>query len=399
MLHKNIFFKNYLIKRKKRISKIKKIYSNLINEYKNNNIPLFSSFAGYYKFAFKKNILQKFKNKKNIVIVGVGGSILGSKAIYSFLQDKIKKKFHFLDNLSERNLFQLFSKKLSKSLYIFISKSGNTIETVSNFILIKKKIKKDSSILFITEKRKNILYHLAKKLRYDIIEHKNYIGGRYSVLSESGMLPAALMNLKVSKFKNFNSLIKNKKFIHNLLTNTQNLYELSKNNISNSIILSYDSDLEDLSYWYQQLVAESLGKKGKGFMPIVSIAPKDHHSLLQLYLDGPKNKFFTILSSKNDKKFKLKYNSTLQDLKFLNGKKLDNVISAQKIALEKNFIEKKIPYRSFHFLKKNEEELGFIFTFFILETVLLSRLMKLNPFDQPAVESVKVDTKKILLRN
>ena len=158
MLHKNIFFKNYLIKRKKRISKIKKIYSNLINEYKNNDIPLFSSFAGDYKFDFKKNILQKFKNKKNIVIVGVGGSILGSKAIYSFLQDKIKKKIHFLDNLSERNLFQLFSKKLSKSLYIFISKSGNTIETVSNFILIKKKIKKDSSILFITEKRKNILH-------------------------------------------------------------------------------------------------------------------------------------------------------------------------------------------------------------------------------------------------
>ena len=270
---------------------------------------------------------------------------------------------------------------------------------MSNFILIKKKIKKDSSILFITEKRKNILHRLAKELKYEIIEHKNYIGGRYSVLSESGMLPATLMNLKVSKFKNFNSIIKNKKFVDNLLTNTQNLYELSKNNISNSIILSYDSDLEDLSYWYQQLVAESLGKKGKGFMPIVSIAPKDHHSLLQLYLDGPKNKFFTILSSKNDKKFKLKYNSTLQDLKFLNGKKLDNVISAQKIALEKNFIEKKIPYRSFHFLKKNEEELGFIFTFFILETVLLSRLMKLNPFDQPAVESVKADTKKILLRN
>ena len=294
---------------------------------------------------------------------------------------------------------KLFSKKLSKTLYIFVSKSGNTIETVSNFFLIKKKSKKDSSFLFVTEKKKNILYDLAQKLKYEVIEHKNYIGGRYSVLSEAGMLPTALMNLDINKFKNFNHLIKDKKFINMLLQNTQSLYTLSKRNISNSVILSYDSDLEDLGYWYQQLVAESLGKKGKGFTPVVSTAPKDHHSLLQLYLDGPKNKFFTILSSKSEKKFILRNDLFLKDMKFLNGKKLANIVASQKMALEKSFIRKNIPYRSFNFLKKNEEELGFIFTFFILETVLLSRLMRVNPFDQPAVESVKIDTKKILLKN
>jgi len=120
---------------------------------------------------------------------------------------------------------------------------------------------------------------------------------------------------------------------------------------------------------------------------------------LQLYLDGPKNKFFTILSSKSEKKFILRNDLFLKDMKFLNGKKLANIVASQKMALEKSFIRKNIPYRSFNFLKKNEEELGFIFTFFILETVLLSRLMRVNPFDQPAVESVKIDTKKILLKN
>ena len=399
MLYKNIFFKNNLTKKYKIVFKSKKAYFDLIKEYRNNKIPLFSSFRKDYKLDFGKKIIQKFKKKKNIVIVGMGGSILGSKAIYSFFRNKIKKNFHFLDNLGETNLSKLFSKKLSKTLYIFVSKSGNTIETVSNFFLIKKKSKKDSSFLFVTEKKKNILYDLAQKLKYEVIEHKNYIGGRYSVLSEVGMLPAALMNLDINKFKNFNHLIKDKKFINILLQNTQSLYALSKRNTSNSVILSYDSDLEDLSYWYQQLVAESLGKKGKGFTPIVSTVPKDHHSLLQLYLDGPKNKFFTILSSKSEKKFILRNDLFLKDMKFLNGKKLANIVTSQKMALEKSFIRKNIPYRSFNFLKKNEEELGFIFTFFILETVLLSRLMRVNPFNQPAVESVKIDTKKILLKN
>ena len=399
MLYKNIFFKNNLTKKYKIVFKRKKAYLDLIKEYRNNKIPLFSSFRKDYKLDFGKKTIQKFKKKKNIVIIGMGGSILGSKAIYSFFRNKIKKNFHFLDNLDEANLSKLFSKKLSKTLYIFISKSGNTIETVSNFFLIKKKSKKDSSFLFVTEKKKNILYDLAQKLKYEVIEHKNYIGGRYSVLSEVGMLPAALMNLDINKFKNFNHLIKDKKFINILLQNTQSLYALSKRNTSNSVILSYDSDLEDLSYWYQQLVAESLGKKGKGFTPVVSTAPKDHHSLLQLYLDGPKNKFFTILSSKSEKKFILRNDLLLKDIKFLNGKKLANIVASQKMALEKSFIRKNIPYRSFNFLKKNEEELGFIFTFFILETVLLSRLMRVNPFDQPAVESVKIDTKKILLKN
>ena len=399
MLYKNIFFRNNLTKKYKIVFKSKKAYFDLIKEYRNNKIPLFSSFRKDYKLDFGKKSIQKFKKKKNIVIVGMGGSILGSKAIYSFFRNKVKKNFHFLDNLGEANLSKLFSKKLSKTLYIFISKSGNTIETVSNFFLIKKKSKKDSLFLFVTEKKKNALYDLAQKLKYEVIEHKNYIGGRYSVLSEVGMLPTALMNLDINKFKNFNHLIKDKKFINMLLQNTQSLYTLSKRNISNSVILSYDSDLEDLGYWYQQLVAESLGKKGKGFTPVVSTAPKDHHSLLQLYLDGPKNKFFTILSSKSEKKFILRNDLLLKDIKFLNGKKLANIVASQKMALEKSFITKNIPYRSFNFLKKNEEELGFIFTFFILETVLLSRLMRVNPFDQPAVESVKINTKKILLRN
>jgi len=177
------------------------------------------------------------------------------------------------------------------------------------------------------------------------------------------------------------------------------LYDLSKQKILNSIILNYDSDMNNLGYWYQQLMAESLGKEGKGFIPMVSSMPKDHHSLLQLYLGGPKNNFFTIFTSKHQKKYRLSNYLIPKSIKYVAKKNLETILYAQKKAVENAFIKKKIPFRTFYFLKKREEELGTIFTFFVLETILLSKLMKLNPFDQPEVETIKQDTNKILLKN
>ena len=152
-----------------------------------------------------------------------------------------------------------------------------------------------------------------------------------------------------------------------------------------------------MGYWYQQLVAESLGKKGKGISPTLSFAPKDHHSLLQLYLDGPRDKFFTFFnSSKKEDKLKISQDMIPNKMKFLKNKNLKFIIDSQSNALKNIFKLKNIPFRQFTFKKENEEELGEIFTFFVLETILLSRLMHVNPFDQPAVEEVKIETKKIL---
>ena len=124
--------------------------------------------------------------------------------------------------------------------------------------------------------------YVAGKYNAEIIRHKEFIGGRYSVLSEPGMFPAAIMGLNLLKFKNLKNLIRNKNFTSSLIQNVASIYTLNSKKINNSVILSYDSNLNDLGYWYQQLVAESLGKKGKGINPILSFGPKDHHSLLQL---------------------------------------------------------------------------------------------------------------------
>ena len=400
MLTSNIFFENKLIKKKKfnNLKKSKKKFLELKKDYKNNKIPLLKSFKKDYKLNYSNRLYKIIKNKKDIVLVGMGGSILGAKAIYSFLKKKIKKKFYFIDNLSENNIQDLSSIKFNKPAYIFISKSGNTTETIVNLnLIIKKKYKKEDNIIFITEKKKSIICDIANNLKSEIIEHKNYIGGRYSVMSEVGMLPAQLMKLNIKKFKNLNNLIKNKNFVNQLVENVSCLYSLQKKNFLNSIILNYDPYANDLACWYQQLIAESLGKKGKGLIPIISNMPKDHHSLLQLYLDGPKKNFFTIIASKHDTKYELSNHLMPQSTKYLTNKSLENILGAQRKAVENTLKKKKIPFRKFYFFKKNEVELGHFFTFCVLETILLSKLMKLNAFDQPAVETVKQNTKKILL--
>ena len=174
------------------------------------------------------------------------------------------------------------------------------------------------------------------------------------------------------------------------------IYNLYVKKKTNSIILNYDPEMYNFCLWYQQLVAESLGKKNKGILPIISNMPKDNHSLLQCYLDGPKNSFFTIFISKHRKNFKLNNLLLAENMKFLSDKNLETITNAQRNATEKIFSKKKIPFRSFHILKKTEKELGFMFTFFVLETILLSRMLKVNPFDQPSVELVKNSTRNIL---
>ena len=385
MLTKNINFKNFLDKTKK--NNISKKLNFLLNE----NNQILRTLSVSYKYNYSNKIISKFKKYKNINLIGMGGSILGSQAIHDFMKYKIKKNFSFINNLDLR----FFKTKIKKNnLNLIISKSGNTLETITNSNLIIKK--KDKNI-FITENTNSYLFNLGKKLKAEIIEHKNYIGGRYSVLSEVGMLPAELMGLNEKKFKQFDNLIKNKKFINNLIANVESTLYFLKKRKSNSVILNYDEQSENLFKWYQQLLAESLGKKSKGILPIVSSMPKDNHSLMQFYLDGPKKSFYTFFYVYDIRSIKVKSNELLRAANHLKNKELKNIIYAQKIATENVFKKKKIPFRSFEVINRDEKSLGELFAFFIMETILLGRALNVNPFDQPSVELIKKETKKILI--
>ena len=284
MITQGISFTNFLIKKKKLV--VKKNLKSILKE-KNQVI---CSLSNSYKDSFGKKNIKHFNKRFDYRIIGMGGSTLGAQAIYDFLKKKIKKNFTFVDNL---DVFK--NKKVTKNLNnLIISKSGNTTETIVNAnILVKKKDKN----LFITEKKDSYLSLLAKKLKAEVVDHNNYIGGRYSVLSEVGMLPAELMGLNYKNFRQLNNLVKNKIFMRALIANVEAAIYFLKVKKFNSIIINYDEQSTNLFNWYQQLVAESLGKEKKGILPIISVMPKDNHSVMQLYLDGFKNNFFTFFYS------------------------------------------------------------------------------------------------------
>ena len=402
-MKQQLYLKNYT-KRKKLKKKNKelssKIFEKLIKEINqdldkpNNSINVLSK-----KFKFNLNFgeLNKFKKYRSIALVGMGGSILGSEAIYDFLKKKIKKKVYFFNNLDEDQILNFKkNKKFSEILFIIISKSGNTVETLANIFslgIIKKNAK---NIILISEKN-NFLYNLSKKFNLFFVEHRKNVGGRYSVLSEVGLIPALLMGVDIKKLRlNILDFLKNqdRKFLKDSAIRISKI--LSSKKIYNIVFLSYSPELEKFLFWCQQLIAESLGKKNIGFLPMISSVPKDHHSLLQLYLDGPKDKIFYIFNVRehSEKKIKIKYQKGIKS--FLNSKNLAEIKNAQRKALIKAFKLKDIPFREFKISKLDEGVIGKLFSYFILETVIIAKLNRINPFDQPAVEQVKKFTKQIL---
>ena len=187
MLTKNINFTNY------RYKKNNKVVEFLLKKILKLNNEVIKSLDVSYRDNYNSKIFKIFKKKLDYRLIGMGGSILGAQAIYGFLKNKIKNRFYFI------TISIAIIKNSKKSFNnLIISKSGNTIETIINSNIL---IKKDDKNLFITENKQSYLRKLANKLRSEVVDHNNYIGGRYSVLSEVGMLPAELMGLKPKKFR------------------------------------------------------------------------------------------------------------------------------------------------------------------------------------------------------
>ena len=384
MISKSIFFQNFLSIKKN--LKIKKDLQILLKK----EPKLFCTLKPNYKYSYSKKFILKYKKFSNIRIIGMGGSVLGAETIYNFLKKKINKNFTFVNNLNNK-AYNLKDKKIN--LNLIISKSGNTLETIVNANTL---IKDNDKNIIITEKKNNYLTNLAKELKCEVVDHKNYIGGRYSVLSEVGMLPTELMDLDEKKFKQFNQLIKDKKFISSLVNNVSTTLHLIKSGKYTSVILNYDEQSENLFKWYQQLIAESLGKKSQGISPVISAMPKDNHSLMQLYLDGPSKSFYTFFNVLENGIVKIKNNTILNSHEYLKNQTIEKIKQSQMLATEKIFKTKRIPFRSFKVNRRSEKALGELFCFFILETILLGRALKVNPFDQPSVKLIKKETKIIL---
>jgi glucose-6-phosphate isomerase len=362
-----------------------------------------------------KDLAAKISKFEKILILGVGGSSLGGKTLTALAKTDQLEKIHFLESIDPKTVENTLKKvDLKKTFFLIISKSGQTIETVCQSLIIIEKIKNlgadlsnkifAKSFLFITEtatKNENsAIYKIAKKIKAPIIAHPKNIGGRFSYLCAVGLLPAAIAELDINKIRQGASKII-EEFINNDDANcsiiqscaTQlYLYDLG---FSNNVIMPYIDDLRNFNDWYRQLWSESLGKKSFGPIVINSMGTVDQHSQLQLYVDGPKDKFFTFISQKNTANDFL-----IKDLKPLNtlfgGKKLSKILKTEQDTTIQVLNQKKLPIRNFIFDKIDEFSLSALMMQMFLEVILIAYVKNIDPFDQPGVEIRKKLAKKML---
>ena len=374
------FLKNNSIIYKNNLRKCSEIFKNLFNNKENFFFNTLSE--DYQKRLSLKKVLLKKKLHKNILIIGMGGSVLGSKMLSSFFG--LDKNYFFLDSLINFTVNNFIKKDLSKFSIFVISKSGQTLETLTNCNIILNNFKKTKEIFknfIIISEKNSILYNFAKKNNILFFEHNINLSGRYSVLSEAGLL---MFNLDYKKIiQGINSVLKND-LKKNLINNAATLLTLmTRSKIDTHVSLIYSHNLLNYGYWHQQLLAESIGKNGKDFTPIISECPKDHHSIMQLYLDGKRNKFFTFfktINNKSDQPIKDYF-----DQKFKKSS-LNNIVDAQFNATIKVFKKNLIPFRViFIDQKKPIQSFISLLVYSMLETTILCKALDLNPFNQPAV--------------
>ena len=393
----NSFFKNFLDKDQKihydnNLKTCKNIGAKIKEEINSNQNEIFNSLTQAYqsKIFSLKNQLDKSKKK---LIIGIGGSTAGLKSFTEYTD----QNYLFIDNLNYSKINELLSKKdiLDYSIYL-ISKSGNTFETLAALNLLYQHAKKINSLekLFskmtcITEDSDNNLYNFAKKNNVRLIIHNKKIGGRYSFFSETGILPSNLSETDVAttcKFDDFLGEDFNSAIVNSAIIMTVTKTKMIKKNIN----LFYDEKLSFFGDWFNQLHAESLGKNNEGLTPLYSICPRDHHSMAQLYLDGPKDNYFTIFPPAENKYF-----SKFDKLNFTNieNQTPQELINSQYNAIQKVFIEKNIPFRTIT-IGNNKLNILQLFLYYFLETIILGEAQNINPYDQPAVEEIKIKTIK-----
>ena len=365
-------------------------------EIKEQSNEIFNSFTFGYQNSTKL-IRDKIIKKKYQLVVGMGGSSAGAKAINM----RIEGNVFFLDNYDPTYLQNFFKDYNIKDFTIYvISKSGSTFETLAMCNLIFQHLLKMSTIeeiikhvIIITEESKSLLSDFAKKNNLQVIHHNKKIGGRFSVFSETSMI---LFDFDADTISNSAQSIVLKLTGNNLEDDTNPVVNAAviltlqeRYGINYNINLLYDYTLKNYSYWFHQLFAESLGKNEKALTPMTSICPKDHHSLMQLFIDGSKNKLFNIyqpLLMEDSLKFSP---LGLGSVETVTPNKL---LESQYLSVIKTFKNLKIPHRLVTSTGDKISNIFELFSYNILETVVLGYAQNLNPYDQPAVEQIKANT-------
>ncbi len=346
-------------------------------------------------------------NYSKLIVFGTGGSSLGGESLCV-----LGKKFpvSFCDNIDPDTFYELLANcDLKTTCFLIISKSGSTLETIAQALALVKIMKSkglesliSKNLIAITENKDSLLRKFADEFKLKTLIHDNDIGGRYALFSNVSLLPAAVSGVDIEQVRNGG---------RSVIANSSDPEFSAKHGAAavisafecgyhSTVMMPYANRLKYFTTWHRQLWAESIGKNGKGSTPLRALGTVDQHSQLQLYLDGCKDKIFNLFEVKN-----FKNNIELEDINsitssalYLKNKSLDNLMSASLSGTGKALKDRGCPTRLFSINKITEIEFGALAMHFIFETILSAALLRVNPFDQPAVEEGKIAARSILLK-
>jgi glucose-6-phosphate isomerase len=378
----------------------KKAVTQLRQEIKAKEIASIAAISEENDLKIFTALAKKIAAYKKVLVLGVGGSSLGGKTLTAL---KSQEKLGFLESIDPETVKKSLEKiDLKNTFFLVISKSGETIETVCQTLIVLDQLQKEKiknfakQFLFVTESKTNSLAKIALKIDAEIAPHNPEIGGRYSCFSIVGMLPALIAGIDAKKIRSGAKKVLDDFLNKNEISNsciTQ--FALYQQGFVNNVVMPYIDSLKNFTDWYRQLWAESLGKNGFGSTPINSMGTVDQHSQLQLYLEGPKDKFFTFVTQKKHAAdFAIKDLPSCKTL--FGGKKLSDIVKVEQQTTIEVLNRKKLPIRIFEVDQLSEEVLGGLMMQMFLETILIAKMQKINPYDQPAVELRKDLAKKIL---
>lgn len=364
-------------------------------------------------------VAARFRTFDNVIILGTGGSSLGGQALYEMAHSDFEgrragiPRMHIVTNIDPFSFETLLQRlDLSRTGVIAISKSGGTAETLMQLLTIMPRLRQlfperflRDRVLAITEPGSNPLRRLAERFGIPVLDHDSKVGGRYSVLTLVGMLPAMIAGLDPNLVRQGA-----RESLETALSATDPqevpaaagaaiAVGLNRfHGVNATVMLAYSDRLGSLARWYRQLWAESLGKQGQGTTPIYGTGPVDQHSQLQLWLDGPPDKMFSVLSGpvpQTNRRIDPDL-ATDPDLTYLAGRSLGEMMETMRRATAATLIDHGKPTRLITLQRIDEMSIGALMMHFMLETILAAHLLGVDPFDQPAVEHGKKLARKLL---
>jgi len=351
-----------------------------------------------------KIVFEKYKNKKNFIQIGIGGSSLGPEMLIKAIK-RTDVNFYFLNNIDTDYTVDLLNQiDFKDSLFYVVSKSGGTAETMAQMAIVTNKLIEqgvsESNLsdyfVFCTDPVESSLKTLGEELNIDMLSVPSNVGGRFSVLTPVGLLPALFAGIDIEALtKSGYDFALNFIDSEQLIKTTQTVLSLHSQGVDETVLMPYSSKLRELSFWFVQLWAESLGKKKGseriGLTPIPSYGATDQHSQMQLFMEGPINKLMFMVHVENcEHELKLSNNFNHSKLQKLNKFNLKNLMDAEFFGTLKALDEQGVPFIHMGIDKISEKSLAEIVLFFEVLTAISGLSLEIDPFDQPGVEAGKI---------